>query len=400
VETKFIECKKINRRPPDRSKRTFSKEFAQKLSVSIKEDGLLSAIFVTFDAETGRYTVVNGDHRFYAVHKILKMDLIEAKIADPDFSRDDAEHAADVENLWRIPTSASQRQAALARWFAAYSLKHPEKVRNGKVVAVAESAVVATIPNPPGGLSDGHGTASVANSSTREADGKKTSTETAGFVEIAAAATGQSRSSTAEAVQLARIFDEAQFEVFDIMSTSEADKHTIARVKDREKRDQIVSLVASGKDPMEAIREVIGDEAPERRDKHRSKAQKAGAKAAKSEAVPELSDDDWFAQECAEKAAMFKDATKYRADALLFRKISDARHAFRVKAKNVVASTKEGLVGGSGPFVNLVNRFISIAHPKDWLLCDQCKGRGHMSFGERCGRCYGGGFLLKVEAYL
>ena len=147
------------------------------------------------------------------------------------------------------------------------------------------------------------------------------------------------------------------------------------------------------------------DAAPSRyMHKEHAGEEKAAAKVSKEVKAPELTDDEWFEQNCSEKAGMFGDYAKFKADALLFRSVSDLRHTFRTKGKGFLAATKKA--GVTGAFYNLVNRFISISHPKDWLLCPQCKGQGAdlspTSDGttHKCPKCFGGGYLLKTEEFL
>src|SRR5690349_3126347 len=100
METKIIECKLIDVPKTAADKRTFTKEFAIRLADSIKIDGQLSPIVVRPNPSTaGRYILVAGRHRLYAIKNVLKEQMIEAKIFD-DLDEEDADFAGIVENLF------------------------------------------------------------------------------------------------------------------------------------------------------------------------------------------------------------------------------------------------------------------------------------------------------------
>jgi hypothetical protein len=113
-----------------------------------------------------------------------------------------------------------------------------------------------------------------------------------------------------------------------------------------------------------------------------------------------MSDDEWFTTYCGVKAAMFADTVRYKSDALLYRRIVDERAAFRAKVKGAVKETRDGKV--MGPFYSLLNKVISITHPKDWAICGTCGGKGvHPNKPtEKCPTCYGTCYQTKTEAYL
>ena len=110
-----------------------------------------------------------------------------------------------------------------------------------------------------------------------------------------------------------------------------------------------------------------------------------------------MTDDEWYTTYCGEKAALFGEDTKYKADAIFYRSIVEAKAAFRSKVKSKVKATREA--GNAGPLTNLVHRLIGLSHPRDWLLCDGCGGKGHDDSGEKCNRCYGSCYSLRGERY-
>jgi ParB-like chromosome segregation protein Spo0J len=416
VDVQLIPCKLIDRPKVDRNKRSFSKEFAGQLAASIKAEGMYNPILVIPSSETtGRFTLVQGRHRLYAKQNVLKEEAIEASVAT-DMDETDVKMATVAENLWRNPLTKAQHLLAIKEWFEYYQLKHPEKVGQGvaggkaRQKKAAAGATATTATDPAVATTEGADEASLNLRVAGQAD-TQAATEAAegaagagvgvgNFAETVAAATGQSLGAARRAASLARTFDPDQLEVFDQMKVSQTDMLTIQKVKEEDKRGQIVSLIASGMEAADAIKEVMGDQAPSRQD-GKSVAEREAESVTKKETEPELSDDEWFSKYCGDKAKLLGDSTRYKADALLFRRISEPRHTFRTRAKKTVASVKAALSTGTGPFLNLVNRFISVSHPKDWQLCDICTGKGKPPRSSSpCTKCYGGGYLLSVERFL
>ena len=400
METKLIECKLIDVPKVEGSKRTFSKEFAVKLADSLKVDGQLNPIVVRTNPNApGRYIMVAGRHRLYGMKNVNKEQFINATIAE---GMDDAEAAiaADVENLWRNPLNKAQTAAALKRWHTHWLKNLPADAAPAAIAAakaaVADHSDQSTLPAPMN---------AEAETPTPEPEKRGTAANETAFNKKVAAATGQSEMSVRRVKAIANAFTEDQLEVFTQMDVSQTDMLTIAKIKDASKRAEIVALIASSMTVEDAIKEIMKDAAPSRyMHKEHAGEEKAAAKVSKEVKAPELTDDEWFEQNCSEKAGMFGDYAKFKADALLFRSVSDLRHTFRTKGKGFLAATKKA--GVTGAFYNLVNRFISISHPKDWLLCPQCKGQGAdlspTSDGttHKCPKCFGGGYLLKTEEFL
>ena len=373
--TKLIECKSVDVPKVETARRTFSKEFAVKLADSLKADGQLCPIVVRANTNNpSRYILVAGRHRLYGMKNVLKEQFISATIVE--LTENEASNASDVENLWRNPLNKAQTASALKRWHANWLLSLPAEVRKA-----ADSAKPAL-----GQADPSSGAVEAAAPVEAEAE----------FDKKVSAVTGQSLVSVRRSKSIAKAFTEDQLEVFAQMEVSQTDMLTIAKIKDAAKRGEVVALIAAGMTAQAAIDEVVKDEAPTRYNKA-AKETSESKEASKAERAPELTDDEWFTANCGDKAAMLVDAAKFKTDALLFRSVSDLRHAFRSKGKTFLAAVKK--VGVTGPFFNLVNRFVSISHPKDWLLCPDCKGQG-MNSNAKCGRCFGGGYLLKTEEFL
>ena len=218
-----------------------------------------------------------------------------------------------------------------------------------------------------------------------------------------AATTGQSLRSVGRAKKIANAFTADQLEVFTQMEVSQIDMTQIANIKDESLRAEVVNLIASGMVVAEAIKEVCKDAKPVREKSASTGTRAEGEGRTRKAAVAEQTDDEWFADQCGEKAAMLGDPARYKSDALLFRAMTEVRHYFRSKGKGHIGATKKA--GNYGALWNLFNRTASISHPKDFLLCPACSGKGTVPTAgsegtEKCPKCFGGGYLLKTEEYL
>lgn len=390
METKLIECKLIDIPKVSGTVRTFNKEFAYTLADSIKMDGQLCPITVRLNpASPGRYILVIGKHRLFAIKNVLKEQFIAAVVCD-QMDAAEAAFALDAENLWRNPLNKAQHSAAFKRWHAHWLSVMPQL----EVKAIA--------PVAEGEADDDCQTGNTEEAAKEAAPAPVAETE-ADFDAKVAATTGQSLRSVRRTKSIANAFTAEQLEVFIQMEVSQTDMLQISRIKDESLRAEVVNLIASGMVPEEAIKEVCKDIEPVR-ETGKSKAANEAKKTAAAEVVAEQTDEEWFVESCGEKAAMLGDTTKYKSDALLYRSITELRHYFRSKGKKAIAESKKA--GNTGGFWNLVNRFASISHPKDWLLCINCAGKGrdetHNAAGDpvKCPKCYGAGYLLKTEEYL
>jgi hypothetical protein len=395
IPTKSIEVPKLSAEV-----RSFNKEFAFNLADTIKVAGLLVPISVRPDPDNpGRYLLINGKHKLYAVKNVLKQDLIKARVFT-DMDAAEAELVRDVEQLWHNPLKRAQHTAALKRWHAHWLASLPPIPEKGELVGETGQ------PDGPAGATDGQ---SCEQRKTRGARPKPESHREAAFDQRVADATGQSVRSVQAAKRRAKSFTEEQLEVFAQCDVSDVDMTWIAKIKDEAKRNHVVNLVASGKSVEESMKCTMGDDAPKRLNeideaKGSRDTEPQGKAQAKETAEPELSDDEWFDRYCGEKAAMLRDKHKYKAAALLYRAIAEERHVHRCKIKGKL---KEAKKNGPNPMLNLANRYVSLSHPKDWLICPDCKGTGDnpatpadAAVKPTCKGCFGGGYRLKTEEYL
>lgn len=395
MDTQYIEVKLIDVPKASAESRSFSKDFAVKLADSIGTEGMYNAIVVRPNkAVPGRYILVQGRHRLYATSKILKLDVIEARNFE-EMDDTDAEMATIAENLFRNPLSNSQHIISLRKWFEHYQAKNPGRVGSGHAGGAASAAKRAKAKIE---AIEGQVAAETAEGQPAEAESApEPAASTVGFDEMVAASTGKSRSATMRDTRVAKAFTTDQLEALEQMQVNRADKIRLAKIKDATKRGEVVNLIVSGMSVEDALKNALGDDIPTPGDS-KSKEAREAISVAKEEVEADLSDDEWFDKFCKEKAVLLKDATKFKSDALLFRKVTDQRHLFRTKVKKHVAETKKA--GATGPFYNILNRVISMSHPKDWMLCD-CKGTGESPTdpAKPCGRCFGCGYAMRTETY-
>src|SRR5689334_6199352 len=99
MDTREILCKLIDVPAVDKKERTFSREIADRLAQSIKDEGLLNPITVRPNPQLpGRYIIVAGRHRLHAVQKILKQESIRCTVFS-EMDDGDADMARITENL-------------------------------------------------------------------------------------------------------------------------------------------------------------------------------------------------------------------------------------------------------------------------------------------------------------
>jgi hypothetical protein len=346
---------------------------------------MYNAIVVRNDpAKEGHYVVVQGKHRLYATKVVLKEQFIAAQIVE-GMDDKEAEFAMITENLWRHPLTKGQTTASVKKWLEYYQAKFGEST----------PAVETETQSGTDTVSVGAITPTVAAEEIEFDPTKRVN----GFTSQLSAAIGVTKRQAERELRIAKAFDEDQLQVLDQEEISKESREHISKVKDDGDRSAIVNLIASGMDADKAIKAVMKDAAPAPVNK-KAKEAAAAKKAARAEAAKELSDDEWYETYCSAKGKLLADATKYKSDALLYRKVVDKRAAHRSEVKAFVKATKEAKI--LGPFYSTLNRYISFTHPKDWALCGTCGGTGVNPNDEtrRCPKCGGACYELAIETYL
>lgn len=357
AEVKAIPCKSIDNPKISAEVRSFNKEFAVQLADSIKIDGLLIPIAVRPNPDApGRYILVNGRHKLYAVKQVLKQDLIEARIF-ADMGDAEAALVRDAEQLWHNPLNAAQHAAALKRWHEHWQNSLPPidglteaAGLNDEMLCHNDKASSRATSYPGAVRRDGR----------TKPDSHKEST----FDERVAGATGQSPDSVRRAKTLANAFTEEQLEVFTQCGTNQTDMLWIARVKPDAARTKAINLIASGLPVEEAMKDVLGDDLPPRNNANPGAKLKTGTESKRKPATePELSDAEWIERHCGDLIQQGADADRLKADALLLRTFSrpDFSSAINERLAAFVA------IGGDTPLATLVRRLTNVSYLKEWL---------------------------------
>lgn len=372
--------------------RSFKKQFAVSLAQDIEKRGLIYPITVRVHPEDkDKFLVVTGRHRFWAMKMVLKWTQVPCFIVE----KTDEEAALEsiAENVWRTPLNPAQQVKGVKRLLDSQ--------------AEENSAM----------------------------DPREFNKKIAGI-------TRQASSSIRRTKQIANAFSHDELEVFDAMGSSKNDMMTLALIKDQEQRRRAVSMVAGGLEPLAAARRVTGDpefksylERTHLKTKEREKAQTAktiektektdenlasGTDApprprngldsevveregdqAEPPMIPEAvepTDEEWLSTHCSKIRSFLVDPSRFDGDALLYRRISESRRAFRTAVKADLAKAK---VGPHGPLYGLLTKLVDLSHPKDWTICLECRGQGmNGATGyDRCPVCFGAGYQIRKEKY-
>jgi ParB/RepB/Spo0J family partition protein len=404
IETKFLPVNLLDfPKDGERGFRTFNRDFATQMASSIDEQGQLQPIQVRpSTTKPGRYIVFDGKHRAYAIRNILKKELIEAKVFE-DLDETEAELAGIAANMWRQNLSPAQQASCAKKWFGHYLAKYPEKVglnRSGD-----DKAEIADMIERAAKAAAAATAAAVAAGETVTPEAPKTKEELKEiptFAEQLAAATGTSVAKAKRTQKVAIAFTQDQLDMMAAQGIKDWELQTLAKIANRAKREEIVNLISSGMDFQIAVDRIMGEKAPKPNDGKSDAAREAEKAANEPEPVAKLTDDEWFAAECGDKAKLFAFPDKYRQDAILYRQINEARHVFRGRAKKCLGKMDKSIK--IGPFASAVGRIINISHPKDWIICPGCSGKGVANGIDGteadCRKCFRAGYVLKTEEYL
>jgi len=202
-----------------------------------------------------------------------------------------------------------------------------------------------------------------------------------------AALSGRPPRTVRRQMRLAKMFTSDELEILGRHNLTQQKMEEISRIGDKTKRKKVIALIDSGMEFNEAYKEVTGQE-PDLTS--RTKAEKQLKAAAKQEMAPELTDDDWFEAKCGEKAKLLGDTKSYKADALLYRDIIEARAKFRSAVEAALDKRKKA--GPVGFLWRAINRIISLTHPREWPVCEKCTGKGKTEDGMICRTCKGACF--------
>jgi hypothetical protein len=410
-ENKVVECKKII--AAKNGKKGLNNNVLDHLHDSISKEGMFNPIVVRPATDKpGFYKIVQGEHRFYVVSKMMKEESIECRIFE-DMSDEEAELAALTENSCRTHAKPADRLLTLRKWQEVYRKHFPHlegKKASGhsrwsnstkaeaKQKAIDEeraadeaerrrAAAESNGQNVHYSEGDaGQETAEVEIGSEEKPSGQQT------FRERVKSVTGASDSTLTRDLKIINGLDEEQVYVLGLVQcTHQAMVRIIDATDDLTKRSDIVNLVASGMEIDEAIVEVFGDQA--------GKAETKKVGEVEPTAGPET-EEEWFQRECGEFAGFLSDTEQYHAEAILYRRLRDERYEHRKRVKKIYEDFRKSRKGRRlGSFYWTVYNYLNASHPNSWVICGACKGKCAID-GEECSACRGAGYRSKSESYI
>ena len=376
MKTQLLACKLIEFPELNTEIRSFSKESANNLAAAIEVEGLLQPILVRPHADRpGHYLGISGRHRLYATKNVLKKQEILATIFD-DVDERDAEQMTISENLWRLPLNRAQKLRATKRWWEFYAEKYPDLVAHRGAAGGAatkrmfeEQKVVSSAE-----LADAtEGVGQIDGRLDVRTDACGSDAAPIGFVSQLSALTGQSLRSAKRSTRLARTFSDDDLMAFYQMDVTQQDMERIARIKDEDRRVQIINLIVNGQTAGEAIAATMNDPTEVMGEMFKGVTRKS-AKIRQPD--DHLSDAEWFELHCRDLASQLADSTAYRASAIFYRRIIPHVLEFREAIRPLLV---EAVESGGDPLSDLLKRACWFKHPKDWSVCWDCRGAGKAS---------------------
>jgi ParB-like chromosome segregation protein Spo0J len=418
--TTLVECKKIKFA---NGKKGLAQAVLDTLFDSISKEGMHQAVGLRPDPEKpGHYILIYGRHRFYVVSKLCKDEVIRAQVYDA-MTPEEAELATLTENACRTNAKPHDRLLTLRRWQEVYKKQYPHlegKKASGssrwanstkseaKQAAIdAEKAAdeVAATQAEDSSVQNAHYSSGSDNQSVQVAESLKVPSEpeekpkkkkTPTYRERVKAITGMSEATITRDTKIIDNLDEDQVWVLDkVQCTKTGMTQIIDATDDKGKRGEIVNVVASGMEIEQAIANVLGTAATAAA---AGTVKEVGDPTKKADA--ELTDEEWFLKECGSFSDLLSDNDQYRADAILYHQISEARGKFRKSIKKAVEDYKKGRQGKKvGWFFLSLYSVLNVSHPNDWQMCGTCGGRGVVDPGDECKACKGACYKTATERY-
>jgi hypothetical protein len=333
-------------------------------------------------AREGQYLIISGEDRYHFAAKVLRQEAVKCRVFK-DMDEDEAQLAALSETVRPKTIGNAERLELVGKWYKLYSKKYPEligkrasgnsrwKNRGPKAHEAKPAADTDPKPKPVR-----------APESKSRGGGEGTQT----LLERLSTVTGMSKRAIARDLRIVRGFTEAQFQVLGRVDCAQKDMLRILELTkcDTGKRQRLVSLVAKGM----SVKEAIGMVSVPVRNRM----------AADSESAAETpTGDQWFDKECGRFGESLGNADQYKSDAILYREILDGRTEFRKQIEEIIEEHKKERKNRRSGWLYLSLKFlIRLSHPKDWLRCPHCAGKGlTASDGAKCNACMGSCYQLR-----
>ncbi len=339
---------------------------------SILEIGMIQPIGVVAGTK-GRFTLCFGRTRLLAT-QLLKRRTIKARVLVVE-NDEHRQVITDVENIRRTKLQPAEEVRAIGRWRDWYVKKHPESSLS------TDQFKVHTRP--------------VAESeSDSESDPEPTPApdKAPGFTRQATGRIGQSERTIKYSLKIRKKIPDEYLQEFAKRNVSRTDLLKIASIEPEEDRLGVCNLFGFLGVPLEeAIMDVTAP--PGVHVEHRqSRSIPADIPPVQEVREEDISDDDWYKLRCRDVTKRLTDPSRYKADAILYRQVRDARDEFRAKTKRALSQGKSAY---RGAFHYAMCRAVNIDHPSTWLICGACDGTGQSRPNmNSCQTCHGGGYLL------
>lgn len=383
--------------------RNFSSKLCEMLKPSMELEGMHHPIIVRpHKDKPGDYELCCGRHRLYTAKDLLGWETISAKVKT-NWTDEDLEMALHSENLMRAPLTDAKKTIAIKRWWKIYSAKYP-KAADSKSLATEKARAKKKAKHEPkeeevhepevqeSEEDEGEDESPQASQPESEPTLKDNIEPEAVAVKVFSQEVADAHGITARharrKIQVATAFTEDELEALSQMDISETDQLRISKIKDNRKRSEIVSLISSGMDVEEAIKQVIVADPGSINDE-----------ALAPFVEPTFTDDEWVAKFCADVLAKLGPAQKkvYTFDAVYYRQSSEIRRKFARASRKIVNELASRYNVDKGRCVILAETLSLLAHPMEWPVCGTCQGKGVTADGKVCPSCFGKGYSIKTE---
>jgi hypothetical protein len=374
---------------------SFDKDKVEQMALSMQTDGLLQEPVVRPISENpGFYEVVAGRKRVYAAREFLNWAEIQCFVYD-DMDDESAESVALAENLFRTELSEDLRIKLLIRWHAIYNERYPNA--DGRRVSrkQAPNEAGTAQPEESAETSGECGNGNAPDTSRSAATPKP-------FAKVLHHTLGISESAAKRLARIARNLTEEQAATLAEHNVTGVQTDKIASLGKGGAIDQAIKLLASGVSVDESVRQAATLKVEKPPSRATVKANNARRKMGQPEVSKprELSDEEWLSTYCGTILANLKHKVAFKADAILYRRTSEALTRFRTSIKKAVEEAKSP-AGHNGSWYANTYRLIKASHPQHWLVCSSCTGTGKDTAQDKdsevCPKCFGAAYKMKLE---
>ena len=261
---------------------------------------------------------------------------------------------ADTENVMRLSLDGEQLDRAIRRLSAAYEKRHPDASGSGA--------------HNKGRVDRDNGK---FVSQTDPKDSASAEPKVASFAQTIKKAPGVSESTAQRRVLVAKNLTDKQAHVLHKARATKGAIEQIAALTDKKKIAVAVKAMVAGAEIQEALRRgnAVGEP------KLEPKVTKEGKPAPPVKTDADLTDDEWLVEHCSRVLRAIKNPTCFKADAILYRRISKAVFPFRATIKKAVVEAKRP--SGNGGWFSTIYRILKARHPvvSGWHA-GVCEGTG------------------------